>query len=85
MMMICYYCEKASDCPTLRTLHRISEDFSINECRDFDKASKYNYRKIANNDNLMRLIYDYFAGQIEGGYTEEQAKSVIRNALINMG
>ena len=82
--MLCYHCEKASGCPTFRTLHSMSKDFSINECRDHVDVSKYKYRKIAENDDLMRLIYDYFTDQIEGGYSKAQAKSAIKSALWSL-
>ena len=81
--MICYHCTKASDCPTFRTLYSMSKDFCINDCRDFVDASDYKYRKIAENDALMRLIYDYFTGNIEG-HSEEEAKRAITGALWDM-
>jgi hypothetical protein len=61
----------------------MSNDFSINDCRDFDDASTDKYRKIAENDILMKLIYDYFTGNIEG-YSEEEAKKAITSTLWDM-
>lgn len=81
--MLCYHCTKASDCPTFRTLYSMSKDFCINDCRDFNDASNYKYRKIAENDLLMKLIYDYFTENIEG-YSEEEAKKAITGALWNV-
>ena len=81
--MICYHCTNASDCPTFRTLYSTSKDFCINDCRDFNDALNYKYRKIAENDILMKLIYDYFTENIEG-HSEEEAKKAITSALWDM-
>ena len=83
--MICYHCTKANECPTFRTLYVISDDFCINKCKDFEKTSAYTYRKIAENDDLMRLIYDYFIGEVKvNGYTDDEIKGVIRHQLMDM-
>ena len=82
--MICYYCEKVQSCPTYRKLYNISKDFSINDCKDFDEVSKYKYRHIAEHDELMHLIYDYFLGQVEVDATEEEVVRVIKNALLEL-
>jgi hypothetical protein len=59
----------------------MSKDFSINDCRDYDAVAKYTYKKIAQNDALMRLIYDYFTGQVEGGYSNEEVEKVITSEM----
>lgn len=82
--MICYRCEKISSCPTFRSLYSMSKNFSINDCRDYDEASQYKYRRIAEHDDLMHLIYDYFTGQVEGGYNDEETRAVITNAMWNL-
>lgn len=82
--MICYHCQKAKGCPTFRTLHTRSKDFSINDCRDYDAVAKYTYKKIAQNDALMRLIYDYFTGQVEGGYSDEEVRKVITSEMWSL-
>lgn len=78
--MLCYHCEKASDCPTFRTLCFVSEDFCINKCKDFEDSLRYTYMKIAENHDLMRLIYDYFTDILEG-YSKEEAEETIIRAL----
>lgn len=82
--MICYRCEKISSCPTFRSLCSISKDFNIKDCRGYDEASQYKYRRIAENDDLMHLIYDYFTGQVEGGYSDEETKAAITNAMWSL-
>ena len=79
--MICYHCQKAKECPTFRTLHTISKDFSINDCKDYDSADSYKYKKIAEKDSLLRLIYDYFTGQVEGEYSDEEVREAITSAM----
>lgn len=81
--MICYKCENVKYCPTYKMLYSKSKDFTINDCEDFDEASKYKYRHIAENDDLMHLIYDYFLGQVEVDATEEEVVRVIRNAMLD--
>jgi hypothetical protein len=61
----------------------MSKDFCINDCKDFDDASTYKYRKIAENDDLMKLIYDYFTGNVKG-YSEDVAKEAITSAMWSM-
>lgn len=78
--MICYHCKKAESCPTFGILYSMSNDFCIDDCRDYDDASNYKYKKIAENDDLMRLIYDYFTGNLEG-YSEDEAKKAITSVM----
>ena len=82
--MICYHCEKASGCQAFRTLHSMSKNFSINDCRAYEGVSKYKYRKIAQHDELLHLIYDYFTGQVEGGFSDEEVKRVITNEIWSL-
>ena len=82
--MICYRCEKVKYCPAYKMLYSKSNNFSINECEDFDEVSKYKYRHIAEHDELMHLIYDYFLGQVEVDATEEEVVRVIKNALLEL-
>lgn len=82
--MVCYNCSKASSCKMFRELYTMSNDFCINDCREFDEVSKYKYRKIAERDDLMHLIYDYFTNQIEGNYGEEEVKKAIVSALLDL-
>ena len=81
--MICYNCTKANSCPTFRTLYSMSKDFCINDCRDYDAANAYRYRKIAENDDLMALIFDYFMDNIQD-HSRDEAKQAIINTLMTM-
>ena len=83
--MICYNCTKSNECQTFRTLYVISDDFCIKKCKDFEKTSAYKYRKIAANDDLMKLIYDYFMDTVViDDYTDDEVKGVIRQHLMDM-
>lgn len=82
--MICYHCEKASGCKVFRSLYSMSKDFNINDCRDYDETSNYKYKKIAEHDDLMHLIYDYFTDQVVGYYSEEQIKAAITSAMWDL-
>lgn len=82
--MICYRCKKAHTCPVLQRLYDTSKDFSINDCKNFDEEPSCKYKKIAENDNLMHLIYDYFLGQVEVDATEEEVVRVIKKALLGL-
>ena len=79
--MNCYSCKKASTCPLLSALYEVSLDFSIKQCKNYEAVPQYEYRKIARHDELMHLIYDYFTGQVEGGFSDEQVVNVIKREL----
>jgi hypothetical protein len=82
--MICYSCKKSGECRAFRTLYSTSRDFCINDCEHYDKTSKYQYRKIADNDDLMHLIYDYFTGQVSGDHTDEEIVAAIKSAMLDL-
>jgi hypothetical protein len=84
--MICYTCEKIGECSIFQNLYKISNDFHIDDCKDYIEVSKYKYRKIAEHDDLMALIYDYFTNQVNiedigEEYTYEEIKDVITRAM----
>lgn len=79
--MLCYSCEKAKDCIIYKKLLMISTDFSIKECKTYTDCGVRKYKKIAENDDLMHLIYDYFLDDVHGGYTREEAEKVIADTL----
>lgn len=82
--MLCYHCQKVQECPIFRKLYTKSADFSINDCKDYVSTGKYKYRKIAENDELMCLIYDYFTGQVKGEYSDEEIRQVITSTMWNL-
>ena len=82
--MLCYHCKYASTCTVFREVYRVSSDFCINKCRNYQDVSEYKYQKIADHDDLMHLIYDYFTDQIKGGCSADEVKDVIINALLNL-
>ena len=80
--MICYHCDKAVNCTTFRKLYSMSNNFCINECENY-KGSSEKYKKIAENDKLMLLIYDYFTGKLVD-VSESKAKEVITSAMWSL-
>ena len=82
--MICYNCKNACDCKTFMSLYSMSKDFSINNCRQYESDSAYKYKRIAEHDELMRLIYDYFTDQIEGEFSDEEIKEVITRTILSL-
>lgn len=82
--MICYSCEKTNSCSTLRNLRSLSNDFVINKCKEY-AAPKDRYKKMAEHDKLMRLIYDYFTAQIEyGNGVNDISKEDIERYITSM-
>jgi len=83
--MICYSCEKIGECSIFQNLYKISNDFHIDNCKDYIETSKYKYRKIAEHDDLMALIYDYFTNQIEeeiaSKYSDEEIRNIIKRNM----
>ena len=84
--MLCYSCEKIGECSIFQKLYPISNDFFINDCLEYVGASEFKYRKIAEHDDLMHLIYDYFTNQIDSEeldkeYSYEEIKELITKAI----
>lgn len=79
--MICYSCDKIGGCSIFQKLYKISNDFFINDCLEHVNAPKLKYRKIAEHDDLMHLIYDYFTNQIEDDMTSQYSDEEIRNII----
>lgn len=84
--MICYSCEKIGECSIFQKLCKISNDFCINDCMEYIKASEFKYKRIAEHDDLMALIYDYFTNQIDKEelpreYSDEEIKECITKAM----
>lgn len=82
--MLCYHCKKAEGCATFRNLYTVSTDFSVNQCRDYIETETSKYKLIAENDALMRLIYDYFTNQVKGDYSEEEVIQAITSAIWSL-
>lgn len=84
--MLCYSCEKTGGCSIFQNLYKLSNDFFINDCLEYVEAPKFKYRKIAEHDDLMHLVYDYFTDQIDSEelgreYSYEEIKECITNAM----
>lgn len=81
--MICYHCENAPECNVFRNLYSISEEFSINQCCKYKEPNANKYKKIAQDEYLLKLIYDYFTRQVIG-YSEKEARQAITSAIWNL-
>lgn len=57
--MICCNCENLERCLTLKELLKVSNNFDINDCKNYETSSD-KAMKMVNNKELMTLIYDYF-------------------------
>lgn len=84
--MVCYSCEKVGGCPIFQKLYSVSKDFCINDCKDYVESPECKYKKIAEHDDLMRLIYDYFTYQIDieelgREYSYDEIKDLITRAM----
>lgn len=83
--MLCYSCDKIGGCHIFQKLYKTSNNFFINDCLEYVGASELKYRKIAEHDELMALIYDYFTNQIEeeisSKYSNKEIKDVITEAM----
>ena len=84
--MLCYSCDKIGGCSIFQKLCKISNDFRIDDCMEYIEASKLKYRRIAEHDDLMALIYDYFTNQLDieelgKEYSDEEIKDLITRAM----
>jgi hypothetical protein len=61
----------------------MSNDFCVNDCKEFNEISSYKYREIAKNDDLMHLIYDYFLDNL-GEVNKDDARRAIIRTLSDM-
>lgn len=82
--MLCYTCNNINTCEPFNALWFMSNDFCINACKDYISNQSKVYKKIANNDKLMRLIYDYFTEQVDGEYSDEEVKNALKEAMLNL-
>lgn len=81
--MICYHCKNADTCYLFRHMYSMSEDFDIRQCKNYDEVSKYKYKLIAKDDELIHLIYDYFTDNIVG-HSKEEAERAITSAIWSL-
>jgi hypothetical protein len=80
--MICYHCKNIHSCKTFQTLYDTSKDFSINHCANYEDAPAYKYKRIAEHDELMHVIYDYFTNQIvDVNLSDDEIKDRITRAM----
>lgn len=88
--MLCYSCDKIGGCSIFQKLYKISNDFFINDCLEYVGAPELKYRKIAEHDDLMALIYDYFTNQIDSEellgreYSDEEIRDIITKYMWQM-
>ena len=80
--MICYHCRNLGTCDIFRNLYSMSNDFEINQCKHYDTANNYKYMKIAEHQDLMHLIYDYFTDNLPDDIGEKEAKEAIIHAIL---
>ena len=80
-MKICHHCENMSECKAFRYLCDMSRDFDIKHCANYEDAIPYKYKRIAEHDELMQVIYDYFTGQIAGDFSEAEVREAITRAI----
>lgn len=79
--MICNKCENAAKCEHLR--YAFDNDFTIESCKYFELNKIFKYTKIAENENLMLIIYNYFTEDEElySLYTKEEIENKIREVI----
>lgn len=80
--MICYHCKNIHSCKTFQTLYDTSKDFGINHCINYEDDPAYKYKRIAEHDELMHVVYDYFTNQIvDVNLSDEEIKDRIAKAM----
>ena len=79
--MICYRCEKVYTCDWVRFANK--ENFEISKCANFSEIQEFKYKRIAEHDELMKLIYDYFTDRVEG-HSDEETKEVLTRVMMSL-
>lgn len=80
--MICYHCKNINGCKTFQILYDTSKDFNINHCINYEDAPTYKYKRIAEHDELMHVLYDYFTNQIaDVNLSDDEIRDRITKAM----
>lgn len=79
--MICYRCNNVRTCDWVRFAY--SDEFEISKCKNFSEMTEYRYKHIAENEALLKLIYDYFTDNVDG-HSLEEAKEAITRTIIGL-
>lgn len=79
--MIYYRCEHVRTCDWVR--FACSDGFEISKCKNFSEMTEYKYKHIAENEALLKLIYDYFTDNVDG-HSLEEAKEAITRTIIGL-
>lgn len=85
--MLCYTCERVHNCPTFQTLYAMSKDFEIRDCRDYAKNSTVKYKLIAQDNELMRFLYDYFTDNLDScskNIEDDEIRRIIRQRMLDL-
>lgn len=79
--MICYKCEDFLTCNHPK--YAFENNFTIEDCKNFSLADCYKYIKIAKNEDLLLLIYNYFTKEEElySLYTKEEIEEKIKEII----
>lgn len=82
--MICAKCKNAIICDHIR--YAVNHDFNINNCKNFILNDIYKYIKIAEDEDLLLLIYNYFTDEEElySLYTKEEIEKIIQREIKNL-
>lgn len=81
--MDCCSCDNINKCEVFNTVFAVSDNFTINDCKNY-RNSAIAYKKIAENDALMCLIYDYFLRRIDGKFRDSEVREVIERELLKL-
>lgn len=82
--MNCYKCDNFLICNHPK--YAYENNFTIEDCKNFSLSDCYKYMKIAKNEELLLLIYNYFTGEEElySLYDKEEIEETIRKAIKNL-
>lgn len=73
-------------CNNLRSCDIVNRSININSCKNFILNDIYKYLKIAENEDLLLLIYNYFTNEEElySLYTKKEIEEKIQKAIKSL-
>lgn len=73
-------------CNNLRSCDIVNHSININSCKNFILNDIYKYLKIAENEDLLLLIYNYFTNEEElySLYTKKEIEEKIQKAIKSL-
>lgn len=79
---LCAHCIKFATCDTIKCA--LKTGTRITNCKSFVDEDKDAYLRIADNPDLMHLIYDYFLDKVDESVTKRYSNDEIKDIIVSV-